>query len=96
MAKQDEAFINLFNVILEENNYYEYLKRVREKYPNFASNLYWRYDKRQPISVYGFLDSIEDYIAEKLSDNDNPTPDDILEAVELAISDLDEEGGWKD
>ena len=71
MTKQDEAFLNLFLAIIEENGYYD---NLREHFmgtkgynlADLASDLYARYEKTVPdgMSVYYYLDSLEDSLTE--------------------------------
>ena len=61
MNKQDKKFIELFQAILEENDYYDFLgKLYKKRGKELASELYFAFEDLQPISVYGFLDNIED------------------------------------
>ena len=53
------CFIRLFEEILKTNDYYKRLGKLYKQDKSIASELYWAFDDRQPISVYGFLDSIE-------------------------------------
>lgn len=97
ITKQTKAFIDLFETILKENTYYEYLGKVYKKYGReFASCLYWVFDDRQPISVYGFLDSIENQVRNDFADTKRPRIESIRHHIRDVITDLDKQGDWRD
>lgn len=97
MEKQRKAFIELFKAILEENDYYHYLRMLYRTNPNtFATDLYYQFNQRQPISVYGFLDSIENSYEEIFDDIENETPRMVESKFGNIINDLDRFGEWKD
>lgn len=55
----NNCFIRLFEEILKTNDYYKHLGKLYKQDKSIANALYWAFDDRQPISVYGFLDSVE-------------------------------------
>lgn len=66
MKKQTTALINLFLAILEENGYYDNIRKYAKingiELKDLSIKLYnaWWYDAPDGTSIYFFLDSIED------------------------------------
>ena len=65
--KQNQAYLNLFLAIIEENGYYDKLREVFIKdkgfnYADMASMLFNNYKKNVPegLSPYWYMDSLED------------------------------------
>lgn len=68
--KQNQAYLNLFLAIIEENGYYDELRAVFVKnkgynYVDMASMLYNSYEKDVPegLSPYWYMDSLEDTLS---------------------------------
>ena len=75
----------LFKKILKENDFYQHLHKNWNN-DIVIRNLVNDYDDRQPISIYGFLDSIENYF-----DKYNGKT-----SIDRAIAYLDQTGEWRD
>lgn len=65
--KQNQAYLNLFLAIIEENGYYDKLRKVFIKdkgfsYEEMSSMLFNNYEKNVPegLSPYWYMDSLED------------------------------------
>ncbi len=83
MCKQSQAFLNLFLAIIEENGYYEKLRKFMAKrgynYADMASMLNNEYDEcPDGMSVYYYMDSLE----EMLENHEEENFTDIAEMVE--------------
>lgn len=85
--KQNQAFLNLFLAIIQENGYYDklrtvFVKRKGYNYADMASMLYNSYeDAPEGISPYWYMDSLEDTLSD-MSDNDARKIHDISDLVE--------------
>lgn len=70
MTKQAQAQLYYFLAIIEENGYYENLRKFMDErgynYADMASMLDHQYDKNAPdgMSIYYFMDSLEDTLTE--------------------------------
>ena len=69
MSKQSQAFNYLFLTIMEENGYYDNLRRFMRKrgynYADMASMLNNAYDDAPDgLSVYWYMDSLENMLTE--------------------------------
>lgn len=68
MSKTYEAWETLFKVILEENDYYDNIRKwlkLHDATPaDEASNFYDYYENAEYCTVYEWLDSIENYLAD--------------------------------
>ena len=85
--EENRIWLDLFKTIIEKNDYYENMRKAIKKDENFSlGNLVSDYIENATfISVYYYLDSIEDW----LNDHKGKTVDD-------ALQDLWETGNWKE
>ena len=87
--KQNQAYLNLFLAIIEENGYYTELRKVFIKqkgynYADMASMLYNSYDDAPDgISPYWYMDSLEDTLnnMDKKDINELHDIDDLVQTV---------------
>lgn len=97
MNKQTQAFLNLFIAIIEENGYYDNIRKFAKlkglNYEQLSKELYkgWWYNAPEGISVYNFLDSIEDSLPEMGRTNFDEY--DIQDVIEFIYR---HGGNWKD
>ncbi len=96
MTQQSKKFIELFEIIIKENGFYKMLKKAYKKHKTLPSELFWVFEDRQPISVYGFLDSIEKELENRFSDCSKPRHEAIYNCIRNIINDLDRYGDWCD
>ena len=77
MSKQSQAQLYLFLAIIEENSYYDNLRKFMEQkgynMADMASMLDHEYDKNAPdgMSIYYFMDSLEDSLEELTHEGNN-------------------------
>lgn len=87
MSRQSQAQLQLFLAILEENGYYDNLRKfmVDNGYnmADMASMLDHSYDKNSPdgMSIYYFMDSLEDTLGKLQDWTEFRDIDDIVETV---------------
>ena len=87
--KQNQAYLNLFLAIIEENGYYDELRAVFIKnkcynYADMASMLYNGYDDAPDgISPYWYMDSLEDTLSNMTDDEARKLHDidDLIQTV---------------
>ena len=86
MEKEYKLWLELFKGILEENSYYENMQKIIKKDKNFSiASLVDDYlDNATFISVYYYLDSIEEWLGRHKG------------TIYDALQDLWETGNWKE
>ena len=96
--KQNQAYLNLFLAIIEENVYYEELRAVFIKnkgynYADMASMLYNSYEKDVPegLSPYWYMDSLEDTLS-NMTDEETRRLHDIDDLVQTVWDKM----AWKE
>ena len=94
---QDQAYLNLFSAIIQENGYYDELRGMfmKQKGYNVADMAWMLYngyeDAPEGISPYWYMDSLEDALAD-MSDNDARKLHDISDLVETVWDKM----AWKE